>query len=159
MSIGIVPNNGGRPTKALECNNAFLREAIRIAVRKNIPVVVTAGNDKVDACYSSPGNEPMAFTVGATDITDTIHIDSNDGICLDMFAPGVNIESAWPNNQIYVKSASSYAAPFVAGVFAAYLSNRSYGSAQELYDEITNISTKNIRNPENTINRLLYVPY
>ena len=91
---------------------------------------------------------------------DNMARDSNYGKCVNIFAPGVDILSAWTNHGVSMLSGSSMAVPFVAGVFAAFLSSKFY-TTQELYDEVTNLSTKGIvKNvPENTINRLLYVPY
>jgi subtilisin family serine protease len=49
----------------------------------------------VDADAGSPAREPLAITVGAIDIKDNKATFSNYGRLIDIFAPGVDILSAW----------------------------------------------------------------
>jgi subtilisin family serine protease len=88
-----------------------------------ITVVVAAGNSNADACNFSPARAPLAITVGSIDSTDTRSGFSNYGTCLDWFAPGGNIRSAWigSNTATNTISGTSMAAPHVAGVAARYL--------------------------------------
>jgi subtilisin family serine protease len=58
-------------------------------------VVVAAGNNASDACLNSPGRVADAITVGASDNTDARWAYSNFGACVDLFAPGVAIASAY----------------------------------------------------------------
>jgi subtilisin family serine protease len=48
-----------------------------------------------DADTGSPAREPLAITVGAIDIKDRKASFSNYGRKIDIFAPGVDIISAW----------------------------------------------------------------
>lgn len=61
---------------------------------------------------------PQAFTVGATDEKDHVPYFSNYGSCVNMFAPGVRIQSAYDdsNSGLKILSGTSMAAPFVAGL-------------------------------------------
>ncbi len=88
-----------------------------------LTVVVAAGNSNDNACNYSPARAPLAITVGSTTNTDTRSSFSNYGTCLDWFAPGSNITSAWigSNTAINTISGTSMAAPHVAGVAARYL--------------------------------------
>lgn len=103
--------------------SASLNEAVERAVADGITVVVAAGNENVDACRRSPASAPSAITVGSTTSTDQRSSFSNFGACLDLFAPGSAITSAWvggssASNTI---SGTSMASPHVAGAAAAFL--------------------------------------
>ncbi|XP_072041447.1 aqualysin-1-like [Amphiura filiformis] len=86
-------------------------------------VTTSAGNDNSDACYYSPARVPEAFTVGATDDRDVRSSFSNWGSCLDIFAPGSSITSAWYNNNYASKtiSGTSMSCPHVSGACAKLL--------------------------------------
>jgi subtilisin family serine protease len=98
-------------------------DAVNASIASGITYVVAAGNDNTDACTQSPARVPGAITVGATDITDFRASFSNYGPCVDLFAPGVNIESSYLYDANGNKSLSGYAyasgtsmaSPFVAG--------------------------------------------
>lgn len=111
-----------------------LDEAVREASALGITMVVAAGNEDADACNSSPAREESAYTVGATDRDDRRASFSNWGRCLDIFAPGKDITSAWHTSEFASKtiSGTSMAAPHVAGVAALILQDRQ----QALPDEI-----------------------
>ena len=47
----------------------------------------------VDASTRSPAREPTVFTVGASNISDARASFSNWGAVVDIFAPGVDVES------------------------------------------------------------------
>ena len=101
-----------------------LENAVENAVRNGVHIVVAAGNENANACNVSPSGAPSAITVGATTITDTRASFSNFGRCLDIFAPGVNIPSAWIGSTTAERtiSGTSMATPHVAGAAALYLS-------------------------------------
>ena len=100
-----------------------LNAAVAAAVAKGLVVVVAAGNSAVDACTTSPASEPTAITVGATTSADTKASYSNYGACVDIFAPGSSITSAWYTSATAstTMSGTSMASPAVAGVAALAL--------------------------------------
>ncbi|HUR09425.1 MAG TPA: S8 family serine peptidase [Nonomuraea sp.] len=79
--------------------------------------VVAAGNSGYDG-VASPACVSSAITVGATDDTDQIAGFSNRGTMLDVFAPGVMINSSVPDDTWAELSGTSMAAPHVTGGFA-----------------------------------------
>lgn len=98
-----------------------LDNAIDRLIADGVAVAVAAGNDSgADACMLSPARAPAALTVGATTILDSRSSFSNIGSCVDLFAPGSNIVSAWKGTPTAssVKSGTSMATPLVAGALA-----------------------------------------
>ncbi len=98
--------------------------AVANAVAAGVVFAVAAGNDDVDACTSSPARAPSAVTVGSTTSSDARSSFSNWGSCLDLFAPGSGITSAWHTGPTATNtiSGTSMATPHVAGAAALYLS-------------------------------------
>ncbi len=97
--------------------------AIATAVANGIAAVVAAGNSGDNACNYSPAREPLAITVGATTEIDARAAYSNFGSCVDLFAPGSGIESAWYTSTTAFEaiSGTSMSAPHVTGLAARLL--------------------------------------
>ena len=139
-------------------------DAVQRMYNAGVPVIVAAGNGNFvgrqdDACKYSPARAPNAFTVGATVTTDAKASYSNYGNCVDLFAPGSSITSAWytSNTATSTISGTSMASPHVAGGAALYLQYNPTATPQQVYDAITDNSTKGIvTNSRTTNNHLLY---
>jgi subtilisin family serine protease len=103
--------------------SSALNQAVASAIRAGVTFAVAAGNSNANACNSSPSSTATAITVGATQSNDARASFSNYGSCVDLFAPGVSITSAWntSNSATNTISGTSMATPHVAGVAALYL--------------------------------------
>ena len=105
--------------------------------------VAAAGNDGDDACLSSPARVDAVLTVGASDSTDAAPGWSNGGNCIDLFAPGSSITSAWATSDTAANtiSGTSMAAPHVAGAAARYLQSNPSASPAEVSNHINSDAT------------------
>jgi len=74
-----------------------INAAVANAVSAGVVMVVAAGNSNKDACSFSPASTTSAITVGSTSNTNTDARSSfsNYGNCVDVYAPGSGIKSAW----------------------------------------------------------------
>ena len=103
--------------------SATLNAAAASAVAAGVVVVVAAGNDNANACNYSPASEPTVITVGSTTSQDAESSFSNHGTCVNVFAPGSDILSAWSNSNTASNtiSGTSMASPRTFR-FAEYIS-------------------------------------
>lgn len=151
-----------------------IRKAIKNLIALGVPVVVAAGDNWTDECVLSPGDEATAITVGATEVGDYRAAFSNYGKCVDIFAPGMGIGSAWAESperdpifwgkKLSYETGTAQAAAFVTGVVALYLeedptllSDRAT-TVKKLTERLECRSIKNqIKNIEKgELNRLVY---
>jgi aqualysin 1 len=122
--IDWVANNLLRPAVAnMSLGGGFsssVNAAVAGAVSKGVTIAVAAGNSNANACNYSPSSEPSAVTVGATTSTDSRASYSNFGTCVDIFAPGSSITSAWNTSSTATNtiSGTSMATPHVTGTAA-----------------------------------------
>ncbi|WP_229073709.1 S8 family peptidase [Actinoplanes sp. DH11] len=138
-----------------------LDNAVANSVASGITYALAAGNSNANACNSSPARVPSAITVGATTSTDARASYSNYGSCLDIFAPGSSITSAWYNSNTATNtiSGTSMASPHVAGVAALVLSRNPSFSPAQVASSLIGSSTPNVvTSPgSGSPNRLLFV--
>jgi serine protease len=138
-----------------------LDNAVTNSINSGVTYAVAAGNDGANACNYSPARAAAAITVGATSNADAKASWSNYGSCLDIFAPGVSITSAWKtnNNSTNTISGTSMASPHVCGAAARYLSANPGASPSQVATALVNASTsgKVTSAGSGSPNRLLYV--
>jgi len=140
--------------------SSALDTAVNNAITAGVTFAIAAGNSNADACGSSPARVAAAITVGSTTSTDARSSFSNFGTCVDIFAPGSSITSAWATSDTATNtiSGTSMATPHVAGVSALYLQGHTTASPSTVRNAIVNGSTTGRLTSIGTgsPNRLLY---
>jgi hypothetical protein len=101
------------------------QQAVRALLDAGVIVVVGAGNEGANDCGLTPQGMTDVITVGSTDRTDTIAIDSNYGACLALMAPGVGVGSGYAINDTAYDcnpghSGTSFATGLTSGIAAVY---------------------------------------
>ena len=135
--------------------------AVNNLINSGVTVAVAAGNSYgANACNYSPARVANAITVGSTTSTDARSSFSNIGTCLDIFAPGSSITSAWWTSTTATNtiSGTSMASPHVAGVAALYKQANPSASPSTIRNAIVNNATTGVVTNAGTgsPNRLLY---
>ena len=136
-----------------------LDDSIRNSINAGVTYVVAANNFNQDACLRSPSRVAEAITVGATDINDQRASFSSWGTCVDLFAPGVDVLSAYSSadDATTTMSGTSMATPHVAGAAARYLRVVPGATPAQVADMIiANATLNKVGNPgAGSPNRLL----
>ncbi|KAI0162083.1 peptidase S8/S53 domain-containing protein [Xylariaceae sp. FL1272] len=146
-----------------------LDAAVNAAVTAGLHFAVAAGNDNADACKYSPAAAEKAMTVGASALDDSRAYFSNWGKCVDIFGPGLSIQSTWIGSKhaINTISGTSMASPHLCGLTAYFLSlqpssSSDYGMAaitpEKLKANMISIATKGVLSdiPSDTPNLLAW---
>jgi subtilisin family serine protease len=142
--------------------SSALDTAVRNSIADGVSYAVAAGNGNIvgiaqNACNYSPARVAEAMTIGATDSSDRKASWSNYGNCVDWFAPGVSITSAWStsNTATNTISGTSMATPHTAGVAAQYLQTNPGASPATVRSVLFNDTTKGIVTSSSTTNNHL----
>jgi subtilisin family serine protease len=163
-AVDWVRNNRSNPAVAnLSLGGGYsssLNTAINNLANSGVFVAVAAGNSNRNACNYSPASAASAYTVAASTSTDARASYSNYGSCVDGYAPGSSIKSAWigSTSATATINGTSMASPHVAGVAALYKATYGNVSSSSISSWINSNATLNkiTGNRSGTPNRLLY---
>src|SRR5689334_1203603 len=140
--------------------SSALDTSVNNLANSGVPIAVAAGNSNTDARTSSPARAANAITTGATTQSDARASFSNFGTCLDIFAPGSGVLSAWFSSDTATAtlSGTSMASPHVAGAAALYKQFSPGASAATVRNALVNNATTNVISGagSGSPNRLLY---
>jgi subtilisin family serine protease len=144
-----------------------LDAAVAGSIASGISYAIAAGNGNLlgipqDACTTSPARVPEAMTVSATNMDDKKPFWANYGDCVDWFAPGVNVTSAWKTSDTATMtlSGTSMATPHTTGVAALYLQSNPGAAPAEVRDALYAKTTKGVVTRSKTANNhLLFTDY
>jgi subtilisin family serine protease len=123
--------------------NIALDQAVRNSIADGVSFAVAAGNSNYNTCAFSPARVGEAMTSGASTITDKKASFSNWGPCMDWFAPGQDITSAWRSSDTATNtiSGTSMASPHTAGVAVLYLQSHSSASPAAVQKALSSAAT------------------
>jgi subtilisin family serine protease len=138
--------------------SAALNSAVTSLSNAGVFVAAAAGNDNVDACTASPASADGVLTVAASTKVDAKAAFSNWGHCVELYAPGDMIKSAFLLGMTRIASGTSAAAPHVAGVAVLYKATFGDASSATVGRWILRRAVPHVitGNPDGTPNRLLF---
>ena len=121
-------------------DSQVVRDAVALAAEHQVLIVASSGNDAAETLVYPAAYEEV-IAVAASDAQGE-HLEfSNSGEEVDLAAPGLGVDAAWPNEQLVEFSGTSASAPFVSGAIAAVMSENpdlTARQAWELLQQFTN---------------------
>jgi type VII secretion-associated serine protease mycosin len=120
-----------------------MQDAIKLTHDKDILVVAAVGNKDQDVVAAYPAAMPGVLAVGASDRAAEPAKLAVSSKAVQICAPGVGIEGAYPNNSYVSGNGSSAATAIVSGAAALIRAKFPDLSAQEVIHRLTATATDN----------------
>lgn len=124
--------------------NGIIEKAIKTASANGIIIVASAGNDGCNVADFTPARLPEVFVVGATTDArldqgqDEKWLLSRTGWNISTFSPGHRIDTLSRHGLPIIMSGTSFAAPYMSGMFALACQHAapycSSGNTAEIYE-------------------------
>ena len=154
LSVGggayVVPCDGDPQTNPLSLIAAKLRAA-------GIAPIASSGNESSDGTINHPACLGPMIAVGATTDGDKVASFSNHSNLVKLMAPGVAIESAYPEGGYAVYEGTSHAAPHVAGAFALLKHARPAATVNDILNALVctgkNVQRNGLKKPRIDLKR------
>jgi subtilisin family serine protease len=132
-----------------------LIEALQLAKRSGVTVVIASGNERQSGGALAPGNparfaavQDLGIVVGAVDDIRFLLEDSNpagEKRLNFLVAPGVSVRSTFPGGGYGFLSGTSMATPHVAGVVALMLSSNASLTVDQIEDILARTASRDVR--------------
>ncbi|MEU4358116.1 S8 family peptidase [Streptomyces virginiae] len=136
-------------------SDAVNRAATAVAESGTLPLIA-AGNSAADACTVSPASADRVVTVAASNQADEQSGFSSRGECVEIHAPGEQIDSAMLGGGSVALDGTSMATPHVTGTAALYKAAHPAATPEEVAGWLVETSTENLLTGTGTPNRLLF---
>ena len=153
MSLGYTASSPDAPLD-------FFETAIQAGVDAGVVMVTSTGNDSLDTCGQAMARMPSVISVAASREDDLEYMFTNDGTCVDLYAPGVDIVSMDWFGGVRGMSGTSMASPHVAGAAALVLQANPTFTPAQVRDYLVEQTTKDVLRSfdgSGADNRLLYI--
>lgn len=126
--------------------NQAVNDAVEGSIASGVTYTIAGGNSSWDACNISPASAPDAITLAASDSLDQQAVFSNYGTCIDLYAPGVRVKSAFIGSDTATRygSGTSMAAPHAAGAAALYLETHPTAAPVEVAAALVGAATQGL---------------
>jgi len=120
-----------------------LHEAVKYAYERNIPIICASGNNGhlFDInLIDYPAKFKETICIGAYNKDKKIATYSTIGDDLDFVGFGQDVYSTYLNNEYATLSGTSFAAPYITGLIALYLSENKSATIDEVKKYLINIA-------------------
>ncbi|MFD9246492.1 type VII secretion-associated serine protease mycosin [Streptomyces sp. NPDC059556] len=130
-----------------------MAKAVAEAIRRNVVVVASAGNDGMDgrSKLTYPAAFPGVLAVASSDRNNERAAFSQSGPMVGVAAPGVDIVSTVPGGGQCVDNGTSFSAPYVAGVAALLRAEHKDWSAAQIIARIQQTAVRPVNGRDNYI--------